>query len=133
MKSVRTKAPKTNEKGEVISWDSSSPDGKALRLLFEGKLITNETARQVKKDYPRFRLYASRTLNSALSNERKRVEKEVDTQMKRGSSGKFVYYGRLFCYFNKLFLLSVAHQLLLISPCSDANSFEPQPQPWNHK
>jgi len=102
MKSVRTKAPKTNEKGEVISWDSSSPDGKALRLLFEGKLITNETARQVKKDYPRFRLHASRTLNSALSNERKRVEKEVDTQMKRGSSGKFILLRSPFLLFQQV-------------------------------
>ena len=86
----KAKAPKTNEKGEIISWDSHSPDSKALRALFDGGLITTETANKVKNDYPRFRQYASRTLNSALSNERKRMEKEVDTQIHRGSSGEFV-------------------------------------------
>jgi len=87
-KSTKTKVPKTNEKGEVISWDSASADGKALRALFDGGLITDETAKKVQEDYPRFRIYASRTLNSALNNERKRMEKEVDTQKKCGSSGK---------------------------------------------
>lgn len=88
-KSTNTKAPKTNDKGEVVSWDSNSPDGKALRSLFDGGLITDETAKKVKKDYPRFRIYATRTLNSALNNERKRLEKEVDLQQARGSSGEF--------------------------------------------
>lgn len=74
---------------EIISWNSASPDGKALRALFDAGMITNETAKQVRKEYPRFRPYASRTLNSALNNERKRIEKEVDTQQARGSSGEF--------------------------------------------
>ena len=86
-KSTEVKAPKTNEKGEIISWDSSSKDGKALRALFDGGLITDETAKQVKQEYPRFCNFASRTLNSALTNERKRLEKEVDMQKNRGASG----------------------------------------------
>ena len=32
-KSTDTKVPKTNEKGEIISWDSTSKDGKALRAM----------------------------------------------------------------------------------------------------
>lgn len=98
VKSTQTKAPKTNEKGEIISWDSSSADGKALRALFDGGLITNETAKQVKKSFPMFRNYANRTLNSALNNERKRVEKEVDTQKARGSSGELEWL--LWCPFS---------------------------------
>ena len=104
-KSTKTKAPKTNEKGEVISWDSNSPDGKALKALFDGGLITDETAKIVKKNYPRFRVYASRTLNSALTNERKRLEKEVDTQKARGSSGEFC----LLIDWLKLLLFCVFH------------------------
>lgn len=89
-KSTNTKAPKTNEKGEIISWNSNSPDGKALRTLFEGGLITDETAVKVKKAFPQFHPYSNRCLNSALTNERKRIEKEIDTQKARGSSGEFL-------------------------------------------
>jgi len=88
-KSVDTKAPKTNEKGEIISWDSANDDGAALKTLFDGGLITTETAKVVKKEHPRFRKCAVRTLNSALANERKRLEAEVDNQVKKGSSGEF--------------------------------------------
>lgn len=87
-KSTNTKPPKTNEKGEIISWDSKSKDGKALKALFDGGLITTETAAKVQKAYPQFRPYSNRCLNSALSGERKRLEIEVDTQMARGSDGE---------------------------------------------
>jgi len=97
-KSVDTNVPKTDEKGEIISWDSTSDDGKALKALFDGGLITTQTASVVKKEYPRFRKHAVRTLNSALNNERKRLEKEVDTQQQGGSSGEsVVVVRRLFC------------------------------------
>jgi len=86
-KSVNTNVPKTNEKGEIISWDSTSEDGTALKALFDGGLIATETAKAVKKEHPRFRNCAVRTLNSALADERKRLESEVDAQVKRGSSG----------------------------------------------
>lgn len=104
-KSTQTKAPKTNAKGEIISWDSTSADGKALRALFDGGLITDETAKTVKKEYPRFRNYANRTLNSALTNERNRIAKEVDTQKARGSSGMLEWM-LLFSSFVGLLLLS---------------------------
>lgn len=87
-KSTNTKVPTMNEKGEIISWSIGSADGKALRALFDGGVITNETAAKIKQEYPRFRSYATRTLNAALASERKRIEKEVDTQLQRGSSGK---------------------------------------------
>jgi len=89
-KSVNTNVPKTNELGEIVSWDSNSEDGKALKTLFDGGLITTETAKMVKKEYPRFRKYATTTLNSALANSRKRLEAEADDQVKKGSSGESV-------------------------------------------
>jgi len=88
-KSVNTKAPQTNEKGEIITWDSTSEDGVALKTLFDGGLITTETAKTVKKEHPRLRKHAAHTLNSALANNRKRLEAEVDNQVKKGSSGEF--------------------------------------------
>jgi len=89
-KSVNTNVPKTNELGEIISWDSNSEDGKALKTLFDGGLIATETAKVVKKEHPRFRKCAATALNSALSNNRKRLEAEADNQMKKGSSGELV-------------------------------------------
>jgi len=97
-KSVDTNVPKTDENGEIISWDSASEDGKALKTLFDGGLITTETAKIVKKEHPRFRKHATRTLNSALGNERKRLETEVDTQVKRGSSGTCLGWSFLCCF-----------------------------------
>ena len=44
MKSTNTKAPKTNEKGEIISWDSNLKEGKALKSKFH--------VAEVKKGYP---------------------------------------------------------------------------------
>lgn len=91
-KPSKSEALKTNQKGEVVSWDRNSPDGKALKALFDGGLITDQTASQVKHDFVRFRIYAATTLNSALSNERKRMQKEIDSQMKRGANGEFVHH-----------------------------------------
>jgi len=64
--------------------EQQQPGWQAFEVLFDEGLITsNETAKTVQKDYPRFRLYSSRKLNSALNNEHKRMEKDVDTQKMR--------------------------------------------------
>jgi hypothetical protein len=44
------KLVKTNEHGEVISWDSKSKDGQLLKLLLEQGHIKKETATKVKED-----------------------------------------------------------------------------------
>lgn len=81
---VLEKPVRTDEKGKVISWNSNSKDGQLLKLLMEQGHIKKETASQVMKDYPQFEKYALRTLSSALSSNRKALEKEVDARRSNG-------------------------------------------------
>ena len=82
-----SKTPQINEKGEITSWDSTNPDGKLLKILVEEGLLDKKTASDVKKDHPQFGKYALRTLNSALTNARGAVKKEVEARMHDASSG----------------------------------------------
>jgi hypothetical protein len=81
---------KMNEKGELISWDSKSKDGQLLKVLLEQGYIKKETGSQVQQEYPQFAKYALKTLNSALNNCRKALEKEVDARQSRGSAGEWM-------------------------------------------
>jgi hypothetical protein len=83
------KPVKTNEKGEIISWNSNSKDGQLLKLLLEQGHIKKETAMQVQQDYPNFKKYALKTLNSALASNRKALEKAVDERRSDGNAGEW--------------------------------------------
>jgi hypothetical protein len=87
-KKPEDKPAKTNEKGEIISWSSRSKDGLLLKLLLEQGHIKKESATQVQKDYPQFAKYALKTLSSALNNNRKALEKEVDARRSNGHACK---------------------------------------------
>ena len=87
-KSVDMTAYQTNEKGEIIQWDRKSPFGKKLSALFDAAILTIETGMVVKEKYPEFRIFATRTLNSALQAERNRIEKEALLRANRGSDSK---------------------------------------------
>ena len=83
------KPVKTNEKGEIISWNSNSKDGQLLKLLLEQGHIKKEAAMQVQQDYPNFKKYALKTLNSALASNRKALEKAMDERQSDGHAGKW--------------------------------------------
>jgi hypothetical protein len=81
---------KMNEKGEIISWSSKSKDGLLLKLLLEQGHIKKESATQIQKEYPQFAKYALKTLSSALNNNRKALEKEVDARRSNGHACELV-------------------------------------------
>lgn len=80
------KAVRTNEKGEITSWDGNSPDGKLLSHLFDQGVITTQTAKQLADAYPQYRRYAGKCLNAALHAMRKSKEKQVKLRQSRGSA-----------------------------------------------
>jgi hypothetical protein len=88
MNSPDPKPVKTNQKGEVISWDSKSPDGKLLKLLVSDGQTVGKTPSQLMKDFPQFKKYNCKTLSSALNNLRKSFEGEVKAARGGGSTCK---------------------------------------------
>jgi hypothetical protein len=108
------KPVRTDEKGKVISWNSNSKDGQLLRLLMEQGHIKKETASQVMKDYPQFEKYALRTLSSALSSNRKALEKEVDARRSNGHACEWLVLqqetGPYLCFYT---FVSIANVLFL--------------------
>jgi hypothetical protein len=83
-------ASKDEQKGEIISWSSKSKDGLLLKLLLEQGHIKKESATQIQKEYPQFAKYALKTLSSALNNNRKALEKEVDARRSNGHACELV-------------------------------------------
>jgi hypothetical protein len=88
MTSPDPKPVKTNQKGEVISWDSKSPDGKLLKLLVSDGRTVGKTPSQLMKDFPQFKKYNCKALSSALNNLRKSFEGEVKAARSGRSSCK---------------------------------------------
>ena len=78
-----------NSKGEIVTWDQNSKDGQTLKVLFATGVLTDETASQIKADYPQFRVYATKTLGSAIQNLRRSIKKEAEARKSKGSKGKF--------------------------------------------
>jgi len=104
---------RTNQKGEITSWDSTTPDGKLLKLMVEQGILTTETGAAVKKDYPQFRKYATRTLSSALSNARNALQKQVDLRQSRGEQGEsFSHFETRDSFLGLFVLSSLTHTLL---------------------
>lgn len=83
------KAVKTNEKGEITTWNSNSSDGKLLKHLVADGQAAGKTPSQLVKEYPQFQKYSNKTLNSALTNTKRCFEAEVRAARGGGSSGKF--------------------------------------------
>ena len=84
-KSVDTKKLRTNEKGEIIQWDRNSRWGRQLIALFDAGVLTNETASEVKHMFADFRVFNTRTLNSAVQTERNRKKAEAELRKQKGS------------------------------------------------
>jgi hypothetical protein len=88
MNSPDPKPIKTNQKGEIISWDGKSLDGELLKLLVTNGQAAGKTPTKLMKDYPQFKKYNCKTLSSALTNLRKSFEAEVTAARGGGSSCK---------------------------------------------
>ena len=84
-KSVDTTNLRTNEKGEIIQWDRNSRWGKQLTALFDAGVLTTETAKEIKLMFYDFRVFNTRTLNSAVRGEHMRKQNEAEMQKQKGS------------------------------------------------
>ena len=85
-KSPATKAPsplKVNAKGEITSWSGNSKDDELLKVIFEKGIVEKPTATSIKKAFPQFARYNTKTLNSPFQNIRKALESEVNAQRSR--------------------------------------------------
>jgi len=85
-----TKEVVRNTKGEIISWDSASKDGKLLKVMFDTGVITNETASEVKEECGQFTKHAARTLGSAIQNLCCQMKKQTKARQSKGSKSKFI-------------------------------------------
>jgi hypothetical protein len=56
--------------------------------LYEAGLITTQSACKVKQQFVRFKHYATKNLNIALSNERKRMRDASEYQKEKGNGRK---------------------------------------------
>jgi hypothetical protein len=86
----KKKSVKMNAKGEIIAWDSSSDEGKLLKLLVSTGQTAGKTPKQLVMAFPQqFKKYSMKTFSSAVNNMRKSHEAEVNAARARGSSCKW--------------------------------------------
>ena len=72
---IQTK--KRDEKGNIVTWSGTSEDGNALKVLVESGMVDGLAAKAVRAKFPMFETYAYGTLNSALRNARRALNKTI--------------------------------------------------------
>jgi hypothetical protein len=95
-----TVQPRRNEKGEIVSWNTNSDDGRLLKMLVEsGHIKPGMTAGEARKKYSMFCNYSYSCFGSALTNARKSLGTEIDAREQQtgrgGRSGKIQSYSNL--------------------------------------
>jgi len=87
---VQPKEVKRNSKGLICNWDGTSSDAEFLKILVQSGSLEGMTQAQIQKEkrHAAFAECANATFASALSNMKKALGKEVETQRAGGSDGE---------------------------------------------
>ncbi len=77
-----------NDRGEIISWTSTTDNGRLLRMLVEsGHIKPGMTAGAAREKYPMFKDYSYICFQWALNNVRKSLGTEVEAREQQTGRG----------------------------------------------